>query len=61
MVTKESVNYRPATGKQRCGNCVMFHRDKAPPQTDIYLYSGRCDLVKGFINAEDTCDKWEAK
>lgn len=47
-VSKESVNYRPATGDRRCGNCVMFH-------------SGTCDLVKGEINPKDVCDRWEAK
>lgn len=61
MVSKEAVNYRKATGKQNCGNCVMFHRDQAPAHADIYLYSGKCDLVIGNINAKDTCDRWEAK
>ena len=61
MVSKEAVNYRKATGKHNCGNCVMFHRDSAPSHTDIHLYSGKCDLVIGSINAEDTCDRWEAK
>jgi hypothetical protein len=49
MVSKESVNYRPAEGKRHCGNCVMFHP------------GGTCDLVMGHIRPEDTCDRWEAK
>lgn len=44
-VSKESVNYRPASGKQRCGNCVMFR-------------PGSCTLVEGKIEAGDTCDRW---
>lgn len=48
MVSKETVNYRAATGSRSCGNCIMFH-------------SGMCDLVKGKISPEDTCDRWEAK
>src|SRR5215469_8235600 len=49
QVSKESVNYRPATGNHKCGNCVMFHQN------------GTCDLVMGKISPEDTCDRWEAK
>lgn len=49
QVSKESVNYRAATGDHRCGNCVMFHSN------------GTCDLVMGNISAHDTCDRWEAK
>jgi hypothetical protein len=47
-VSKKSVNYRPKSGKQHCGNCVMYH------------HSGTCDLVKGEIHADYVCDKWQA-
>jgi len=50
--SKASVNYRHATGKHRCGNCVMF-RLHSPD-----FESGGCTLVKGAIKASDTCDKW---
>lgn len=49
MVSKKSVNYRPAPGIRDCGNCVMFHEN------------GTCDLVKGDIRPRDYCDRWEAK
>lgn len=45
-LAKTAVNYRPATGDRRCGSCVMFG-------------DGRCTLVKGVINADDVCDRWE--
>jgi hypothetical protein len=45
-VSKSSVNYRPATGAERCGNCSMF-RD------------GSCTLVEGEIRPSDYCDRWE--
>lgn len=49
MVSKASVDYRPASDpKRECGTCVMFH-------------DGRCDLVRGVIEADHTCDKWEAR
>lgn len=50
MVSKESVHYREGTPARHCGNCVMFHPG-----------SNSCDLVKGMIKSEDTCDDWEAK
>lgn len=50
MVSKESVHYREGTPQEHCGNCIMFHPG-----------SNSCDLVKGTINSEDTCDDWEAK
>lgn len=52
-VSKRAVNYREASGKQRCGNCGMFHPD--PP------HPGRCDLVLGDIEAAMTCDEWIKK
>jgi hypothetical protein len=48
QVSKESVNYRSGTGKEHCGNCIMYHNH-------------RCDLVEGDISPDDTCDRWEAK
>ena len=48
VLSKDSVNYRPATGSRHCGNCVMFH-------------DGSCDLVGGEIQADDVCDRWEGK
>lgn len=54
-VSKESVNYRHATGAHHCGNCVMFRLN--PPDFE----SGACTLVKGIIEEDDVCDRWEAK
>lgn len=50
-VSKAAVNYREATGKQRCGNCGMFHKGNP----------GSCDLVLGAIYADDTCNEWVKK
>lgn len=47
-VSKASVNYRPADSTRRCGTCIMFH-------------DGKCDLVKGKIDPDDMCDRWETK
>lgn len=52
-VSKESANYRQATGKQRCGNCSMIR----PNPPDFESYS--CTLVEGLIRPGDTCDEWE--
>lgn len=52
-VTPESVNYRPARGAHRCGNCVMFH----PAGSG----DGRCDILYGLVGAGDVCDRWEAR
>ena len=57
-MSKASVNYRAATGKQRCGNCVMFRPSQA--ESAITL-CGRCTLVEGPIRAEDTCDRWAVR
>jgi len=53
-VSKDSVNYRPATNNKRCGNCAMstFHGT---------FTHGSCTLVEGLIRRDDTCDKWEAE
>lgn len=54
-VSKDSVNYRPATSNnKRCGNCDMLI---------LHGYSDRytCTLVEGLIRHTDTCDKWQAK
>lgn len=49
-VSKESVGYRPAADPARsCGTCVMFRP------------GGTCDLVRGSISADATCDRWEAR
>jgi hypothetical protein len=49
-VSKKSVNYRPAAGDHRCGNCSMYHHG-----------THKCDLVKGDIYPSYVCDKWDAK
>jgi mutator protein MutT len=51
-VSKASVNYRPASGPHRCGTCTMFR--PAEPRGD----DGRCTLVEGPVDADDTCDRW---
>jgi len=53
-LTKASVHYREATGKHNCGNCAMFHVSQGRNH-------GYCDLVRGVIRAQDTCDRWVAK
>jgi hypothetical protein len=53
-VSKESVNYRPATNNKCCGNCDMYIKSNDP-------VCGRCTLVEGLIHRSDTCDKWEAE
>ena len=53
-VSKASVNYRAATGNQRCGNCAMIRSN--PPDFE----SHSCTLVKGLIDPGDTCDRWAA-
>jgi hypothetical protein len=50
--TKAEVNYRKATGKQRCGNCSML-RERTIDYT--------CTLVMGVIKRDDTCDEWSKK
>lgn len=47
-VSKKSVNYRPASGHHRCGNCSMYSHNT-------------CSLVAGVINPHYVCNKWEAK
>lgn len=46
-LAKSAVNYRDATGNQKCGNCDNYS-------------SGSCDIVAGSISPTDTCDKWTA-
>lgn len=50
--TKDQVNYRRATGRHHCGNCVMFRLH--PPDFE----SGACTLVRGLIDEADVCDEW---
>lgn len=46
MVSKESVNYRAATDPAReCSTCGMYRDHK-------------CDLVRGWIEPDDLCDRW---
>lgn len=48
MVSKESVNYRPAESMdRRCGNCSMFREPSG------------CTLVAGIIRRDDVCDEWD--
>lgn len=48
MVSKASVNYRPAeTLEERCGTCSMFREPNA------------CTLVAGVIRRDDVCDEWD--
>lgn len=47
-VSKQSVNYRKATGTRHCGSCAMFH-------------NGTCDLVMGKIERQYVCDRWVKK
>lgn len=44
-VSKASVNYRPSTGDERCGDCAMFRGDV-------------CTLVEGEIDGGYVCDDW---
>jgi hypothetical protein len=48
--TKESVNYRDAAGKKRCGNC----RYSYGPKSDRH-----CMKVKGQIQPTMLCDLWK--
>lgn len=52
-LSKAAVHYRQGTAEAHCGNCVMFHPGG--------LGTGRCDLVKGVIEAHGVCDRWEAR
>lgn len=47
-VSKQSVRYRIATTRRKCGNCSMRHGHV-------------CDLVDGFIGSNYTCTRWTAK
>jgi 8-oxo-dGTP pyrophosphatase MutT (NUDIX family) len=48
-LAKAEVHYRPSIGSRKCENCVMF---RGP---------GSCTLVKGAIDPEDVCDRFEAE
>ncbi len=49
MASKVPVNYREASDPTReCDTCVLFHR-------------GQRDLVRGVIEADHVCDKWDAR
>jgi hypothetical protein len=49
---KSSVNYRHATGAERCKTCRYSYGP---------MDSRRCKIVKGQIYPDDTCDEWQAK
>lgn len=53
---KASVNYRKATGNQRCGACAHFQTGGA-----YKAAAGTCELVAGVIEATDVCDLYMAK
>jgi hypothetical protein len=44
-VPKERVHYRGGTPARHCGNCAMYHHHV-------------CDLVIGYMSADDVCDRW---
>lgn len=49
-LSKAQVNYRDATDpKRECGTCSMF------------VAPHGCTLVKGVIQADDVCDRWDPK
>lgn len=47
---KARADYRPATGRHRCGNCS--HGNPVGEKVNA------CDIVDGPIEAKDTCDFW---
>lgn len=47
QANKIEVNYRPGEGMQVCANCMHF-------------LDGTCEIVKGPIRPQDTCDAYEA-
>jgi hypothetical protein len=49
---KSSVNYRGATGAERCKTCRYSYGPTG---------ARRCRRVKGIIEPDDVCDLWEAK
>lgn len=48
-LSKPEVHYRPSIGARNCGNCAMFRGPHG------------CSLVKGVVDADDTCDRFSAK
>lgn len=46
---KSSVNYRKATGEQRCKTCRYM------------TMGGMCRRVKGSVEPDDVCDLWDGK
>lgn len=53
-LSKRSVHYRKATGRQNCGNC----------KHDLYQKGDKvahCAIVAGIITSEDVCDRWTKK
>lgn len=53
-LSKRSVNYRKATGRDNCGNCIH----------DLYKEGDKvahCAIVAGIITSKDTCDRHKRK
>lgn len=48
---KDQVEYGQGTRAQHCGICSHFQK----------LHENGCDLVKGFIEYENWCNKWDEK
>jgi hypothetical protein len=51
-LTKEQVRYRPRprSAREHCGNCLYF----------MASYSqGTCALVRGVVDTQYLCDRWE--
>lgn len=44
--TKQEANYRPADGKESCGNCRHFS-------------AGECDVVSGHVEKDHVSDLYE--
>ena len=47
--SKQEVNYRRGSPKERCALCSHFNQQ------------GSCELVAGRINADDVCDLFDPK
>lgn len=53
-LTKKSVHYRKATGRNNCGNCIH----------DLYKEGDKvahCAIVAGIITSKDVCDRYKKK
>ncbi len=52
MYTKHQAGYRETDGPRTCDRCSMY--------IDVGR-TGQCEVVRGTIFPEDTCDLWEPK